>query len=263
LARPIKKGLDYFPLDVNMNELIKVTQNENLEQVVSGRLLHEFLEISTRFDIWIERNISDFEFLVDQDFCTFLVESTGGRPRRKYLLKLDMAKELSMLARNEKGREARKYFISCEKKLHSIKKELSRMEILTLAMESEKEAQRLLLENSKQQKVIEKQAPKVEFYNDAMGSETLIDLNDVAKTLLIKKDGKILGRNLLYSDLRERGLLNDNNRPYQKYVNSGMFKLVERSYIQPKTGESILYFKTLLTQRGVTYLHKILLKDEN
>ena len=107
---------------------------------------------------------------------------------------------------------------------------------------------------NEQQEQIITQKPKVDFFNDAMNSQTLIDLNDVAKTLLIKDEsGEILGRNLLYQKLRDMVVLDANNKPYQSFINSKHFKLVERSYNHPET---ILYSKTLLTQKGVTYLHK-------
>jgi anti-repressor protein len=239
-----------------MNELIKITINEQQEQIVSARDLHEFLEIKTKFADWIKNSINDFDFIKDQDFCTLSKNLENGGKSKEYHLKLDMAKELSMLARNEKGKQARKYFIECEKQLYQ-PKQLSRMDILTIAIESEKEVLKLKAESEKQQKQIITQKPKVDFFNDAMNSQTLIDLNDVAKTLLIKDEsGKILGRNLLYQKLRDMAVLNANNKPYQSFINSKHFKLVERSYNHPKTGETILYFKTLLTQKGVTYLHK-------
>lgn len=235
--------------------MIKVTTNENQEQIVNARDLHEFLESKERFSKWFERML-DYGFTVDEDFTTYQnVHPQNKQVIEDYHLKMDMAKELSMLARNEKGKQARKYFIECEKKLKQ-PQQLSRMDILKIALEAEKEVQELKLLTDTQKKQLSSQKPKVDFFNDAMSSETLIDMNDIAKTLLIKENGKILGRNLLYQKLREMELLNYNNKPYQKYINSGLFKLVEKSYNHPKTGESILYFKTLLTQKGVTFLHK-------
>ncbi len=242
-----------------MKELIKITENENQEKIVSARDLHEFLESKDRFSKWFDRML-DYGFIKDQDFTSVgkftLVNNGAKREIQDYHLKMDMAKELSMLARNEKGKEARKYFIACEKKLYQ-PQQLSRMDILEIAMESEKEVLKLKIETEKQQKLLTTQKPKVAFFDDAMDSQTLIDLNDVAKTLLIKdENGKLLGRNLLYQKLREMGVLNSNNKPYQSFIASNHFRLVERSYTHPKTGETVLYFKTLLTQKGVTYLHK-------
>ena len=107
-----------------MNELISLTQsaiNGELQQTVNARELHEFLEVSTAFKDWISRRIKDYDFMENLDFCSFLSESSGGRPSKEYYITLDMAKELAMVERNDKGKQARQYFIACEKQLHEQK----------------------------------------------------------------------------------------------------------------------------------------------
>ena len=90
-------------------------------QTVDGRALHTFLEVQTEFRAWIVRRIEEYGFEEDKDFRSFLIEtskdSSGGRPSKEYALTLDMAKELAMVERNEKGRQARRYFIECERRL--------------------------------------------------------------------------------------------------------------------------------------------------
>ena len=103
-----------------MNELITLqpqTINGNAVETVSARELHEFLEVSTAFKDWVSRRIKDYDFIENLDFCSFLSESSGGRPSKEYYITLNMAKELAMVERNEQGKEARRYFIECEKKL--------------------------------------------------------------------------------------------------------------------------------------------------
>lgn len=105
-----------------MNELIPLHQqtiNSEMVQTVSARELHAFLEVQTAFKDWIARRIVDYDFDDGIDFCSILSESSGGRPSREYYITLDMAKELAMVERNEKGKQARKYFIECEKQLKS------------------------------------------------------------------------------------------------------------------------------------------------
>lgn len=97
-----------------MNELIKITQDDNGNSVVSGRDLHDFLEVGTPYDKWFPR-MCEYGFSEEIDFSTFLSESTGGRPRTDHALTLDMAKEISMIQRTEKGKQARQYFIEVEK----------------------------------------------------------------------------------------------------------------------------------------------------
>lgn len=99
-------------------ELIRVTQ-ENGEQLVSARDLHEFLEVKKDFSDWIKTYINNIEYGFEEgfDYTIFKGNSTESmpRPRIEYILKIDMAKELAMMSKVEKGRQARKYFIECEK----------------------------------------------------------------------------------------------------------------------------------------------------
>ena len=92
-----------------MEELIKITEY-NGKKAVSARELHQFLEISTRFDMWAKR-MREYGFNEGTDFCTILSESTGGRPSLDYALTLDTAKHWAMMQRNERGMQARQYFI--------------------------------------------------------------------------------------------------------------------------------------------------------
>lgn len=101
-----------------MNELIKIQFNKQGEQVVSGRVLHEFLEVKTEYRFWIKRMI-EYGFVENVDFISFVQKCTkpkGGRSEIDHILSMDMAKELCMLQRTEKGKQARRYFIEVEKK---------------------------------------------------------------------------------------------------------------------------------------------------
>lgn len=101
-----------------MNELIKIEVNENNEQVVSGRELHKFLEVKSRFNDWFNNRIEMYGFTENVDFVAItkiLVTAQGNKSSYKdYLMKISMAKELAMIENNEKGKVIRKYFIECE-----------------------------------------------------------------------------------------------------------------------------------------------------
>lgn len=96
------------------NELIKITKDVNGNSVVSGRDLHDFLEVKTAYKDWFPR-MCEYGFIDGKDFSSILSESTGGRPRVDHAMTLDMAKEISMIQRTEKGKQARQYFIEVEK----------------------------------------------------------------------------------------------------------------------------------------------------
>lgn len=100
-----------------MNELIKITYH-NDQPAVSARELHEFLEVGTHFKDWFPR-MCEYGFKEGEDFCSFLSESTGGRPAQDAVLSIDMAKEICMLQRNEKGKLARQYFLALERDWNS------------------------------------------------------------------------------------------------------------------------------------------------
>lgn len=114
-----------------MNELIKINSNNT----VSGRELHKFLEIGTRFDKWFIR-MCEYGFNENDDFIRVAQKCPtlgGTQTIIDYAITLDMAKEISMLQRTEKGKQARTYFINCEKKLKEVvKKPLTTLEQLKL-----------------------------------------------------------------------------------------------------------------------------------
>lgn len=99
-----------------MNELIKVTQNNNGEQLVSARELYEFLGSKQDFTTWIKNRIEKYDFVENVDY-TLHKFMEGKNWKHDYVIKLDMAKELSMVENNDKGKQARRYFIECEKQL--------------------------------------------------------------------------------------------------------------------------------------------------
>ncbi|HCO6880147.1 TPA: antA/AntB antirepressor family protein [Escherichia coli] len=91
----------------------------------NARDLHAFLGVKKVFAAWITNRISEYEFIENQDYILLSnlgkqTSGRGGHNRKDYHLTLDTAKELAMVERNEKGRQIRRYFIECEKKLRSM-----------------------------------------------------------------------------------------------------------------------------------------------
>ena len=108
-----------------MNELIALNQakiNNETVQTVNARELHTFMEVGKDFSTWIKNrletlgSIENEDYLVVQEVFPKMGEK-GGRPKTEYYLTLDVAKHLAMMEKNEKGKQARQYFIGCEKKL--------------------------------------------------------------------------------------------------------------------------------------------------
>lgn len=110
-------------------ELIKITTNENGEQLVSGRELHEFLEVQTPYKKWFDR-MTEYGFTENVDFSVMdknVRDETafgGTRKTTDHAMTLDMAKEISMIQRTDKGKQARQYFIEVEKEYKEVQKKL-------------------------------------------------------------------------------------------------------------------------------------------
>lgn len=98
----------------------------------------------------------------------------------------------------------------------------------------------------------EMDGPKVEFFDDVADSKDAIAIGDTAKVLGIRG----LGRNKLFELLRNKGILMSNNQPYQKYIDSGYFRVIEQKYTKPD-GEIAINIKTLVYQKGVDYIRKV------
>ena len=225
-----------------MNELIKLSLNEKGEQVVSARELHRFLNVKTEFKDWMPRML-EYGFQEDVDFSSFLSESNGGRRSKEYALTLDCAKEISMLQRSEKGKEARQYFIACEKKLREVSVPKTYAEALL-------EAGRLALEVETKNKQIELMAPKAEFIDQVTGSKDCFDMADVAKVCNLG-----VGRNILFKFLRDSKILRENNTPYQQFIDSGHFRVIESKFNKPD-GSVCINLKTVVYQKGIDFIIK-------
>ena len=108
------------------NELVPVYETSTGEKVVYGKDLHKKLEVKTDFSTWVKRRFNECDATENEDYEVFLISgenSNGGRPQIDYIIKLDIAKEMAMLERNNKGKQIRRYFIEVEKKYKEVKEE--------------------------------------------------------------------------------------------------------------------------------------------
>lgn len=238
-----------------MNNLIKI-EVRNGQQLVSGRELHKFLEVGTRYDTWINRIIEKYNFIENKDFIVVAQkrasnEIKGYTEFDDHLMTIAMAKEIAMVSNTEKGKEARIYFIKCEEAWNSPEMILARANQIQSRMIEDYADKIKILENK-----IEEDKPKVEFYNDVTDSKNTCDMQTVAKTLNFKG----VGRNNLFEILRKENILQADNKPYQRYVDSGWFRLIETKYNDYKTSEVKISYKTVVFQKGIEKI-SALLKD--
>ena len=207
-----------------MNELIPINMNDPERITVSARDLHSFLEVGADFRHWFPR-MCEYGFERGRDFNPVKfdrLQYEGNREVRRIVddaaITIDMAKEVCMLQRNEKGKQARQYFIQLEKDWNSPEKVMARA---------------LQIANKKLQ-VLEAKAeedkPKVLFADSVAASHTSILIFDLAK--ILKQNGVDIGGNRLFDWMRKNGYLvrrkgSDYNMPTQRSMEMGLFTIKE------------------------------------
>lgn len=247
-----KEGID----NTNQYGLVMVNEQNN-EQVVSGRALHEFLEVATPYTKWFAR-MCEYGFAENEDYAVTdknVRNSNGGKQTiADHILKLDMAKELCMLARSEKGKQARRYFLELEREWNSPEKVMAR---------ALKIAQQKLMVFGDRIKLLEADAermrPKEIFADAVTGSSDTIPVGELAK--ILRQNGYRIGRNRLFDWMRENGYLiqragDSYNCPTQKAMDMGLFEIKE-TVVTHSDGSVSVYRTSKVTGKGQIYfVHK-------
>lgn len=227
-----------------MNELFNVTTNGD-KLTLSARELHKELNIAGRFSRWFEQ-MSEYGFEENVDFtsvrnCT-VVNNGAMRELQDYQITLDMAKEIAMLQRNEKGKQIRKKLIELEKAWNSPEKVMARA--LDIA---HKTIANLQIEN-------EEMKPKAFFADAVKASDSSILIGDLAK--LIKQNGTDIGQKRLFERMRNDGFLMkkgaSKNMPTQKAMEKGLFEVKERVVSNPD-GSTRITRTTKVTGEGQVF----------
>lgn len=236
-----------------MNELPKI-QTQNDQQLVDARELHEFLEIQSKFADWVRNRIEKYGFIDNQDFMTLSKNLENGGRTFEYALTLDMAKELCMVENNDKGREARRYFIQMEKKALNPYGLTSptRKQLAEWVIENEEKIEKLSAENANKDKTIKSLAPKAELMDLVLDTDNKIDIGQASKILQLP-----FGRNILFQKLRQKGIFFMNrNEPKQEYIDRGYFQLKEK-FIERDNHQGFVVIKVLVTQKGLVFIAKL------
>lgn len=232
------------------NEIIKVNY-ETEQPTVSARELYKSLEIKYRFSRWVESNFS--EFTKDEDYFGADIDVQGNQyggtqKLDDYDLTIDMAKHLCLMSKTDKGKICRQYLIDLDKAWNTPEQVMARaLEIARKTIEKMKNQNELLIADNQRMK------PKEEFFDAVADSKDAIEIGKVAKVLNYPG----IGRNKLFEILRDKGILMKDNVPYQKYIDNGCFRTIEQKY-QMQDGETRISIKTLVYQKGVDYIRKML-----
>lgn len=249
-------------MEEHMNELIKINY-ETEQPTVSARDLHEGLEVATKFATWFPR-MAEYGFSENVDYKTCYPnlgsESHGGQNMVDYQITVDMAKQICMIQRSEKGKEYRQYFLDLEKAWNTPEQIMARaLKMADAEMERLKADNQYLIADNKRMR------PKEIFADAVATSHTSILIGDLAK--LLKQNGIETGQKRLFEWMRENGYLikrkgSDWNMPTQKAMELGLFEVKESTVNNPD-GSVRINRTTKVTGKGQQYfVNKFLKRDE-
>lgn len=249
--------------------------------IVDGSALQNALENSTQYNKWITRKISQVGLVENIDYIKYYGKTKntkevqqldssvqlnpnaiGGDRKLNIVLTVKATQRVAGKDKSEVGFELLDYLfdlseIQLKEDSYRIDNPIDRAKRW---IEEQEERNQLIIANEKKQLLIEEQKPKVDFYDTVATSKTAIEMSAAVKVLnMANEKGVILGRNNLFSILRHRGILRANNEPFQKYINSKDFRVIERKWTKDN-GEEIITSKTLITQKGIDKIRKMLIK---
>lgn len=231
-------------------ELIKIIEREG-RQLVSGRELHEFLEIRTKYKDWFRRMV-EYGFEEEIDFIRVAQKRATNNLKNPvttvidHAISIDMAKEISMIQRTEKGKVARQYFINCEKKLKEVKK-LSPMELMELQFKALKEQKEKISQVENRVDKLEEDMPLFQ-----------IDCKEI-QALVRKKGIEALGgyRSIAYNDNSLRGkVYSDIQQQIRRKFGVVRYEAIKRSQLEMAKEIIINYKAPLVLENEIKLLNE-------
>lgn len=237
-----------------MNELIPTIENENGNLLVSGRDLHEFLEVKSNYSTWFER-MAEYGFVENADYflhSNFEKQNgSGGHNKIDHAVKVDMAKEISMLQRNEKGKQARQYFLDLERHWNSPEMIMKRaMQYLDRQIEA------LTLSNSQKDQLIGEIKPKADYTDTILKNKGLVSIGQIAKDYGMSANRM----NKMLHDLGVQYKQSDQWLLYAKHHDKG-YTHSETYDITRTDGRSDVKMNTKWTQKGRLFIYELLKKN--
>lgn len=181
-------------LKVIENELVPVYETSTGEKVVYGSELHEVLGVRTPYKDWSTRRLNDIDAVENEDFEAAQICAPSGQTKKDHIIKLDTAKEMAMLERNEKGKQVRRYFIQVEKKYKSASlatQELSPQLQVMINLEIEQKRQAEKLEHVEE---------RIESIREVVAIDTTSWREDTGR--ILRKIGMECGDSKSYQDVR-------------------------------------------------------------
>lgn len=231
-------------------ELIRITEKDG-QKVVSARELHAFLESKKDFSSWIKHRIKKYGLIENTDFTVLpqMGEPDNQKVKIEYALTVDAAKELSMVEGNARGKQARQYFIECERKANAIALP-SKKELAIMVVRAEEEKERLLIANELQASQLKAAAPKVQYCEEVLQSASVHTATSVAKELG-------MSAKTFNQALKDRGIQYFHDGRWQLYA-----KYQDKDYTRTRTytytdahGNTQTSVQTVWTEKGRAFIH--------
>ncbi|HEL2334969.1 TPA: phage antirepressor KilAC domain-containing protein [Streptococcus suis] len=237
-----------------MNEIINVNLNDNQEPVVSGRQLHEALGVKTPYSMWFDRMV-EYGFTENQDFLlNNFVKQTGrgGHNKVDHVIKLDMAKEIAMIQRTDRGKQVRQYFIQVEKDFNSPEKIMARALLL-----ADKKIASLTTQNQLLEQELEVAREQTRYLNVILDSKDPILITQIAQDygMSAKQFNKTL------KELGVQRFVNGQWILYRLYQGKGYIASKTFTY-EDRTGAVRTKINTVWTQKGRLFLYELLAKED-
>lgn len=236
-----------------MNELIPITY-QNDRPAVSARELHDFLEVKTDFPHWFSR-MCEYGFSENVDFAKLPGQKCPtNNPKNPwteitdYSLSIDMAKELCMIQRTERGKQARQYFLQIEKNWNSPEKVMARA--LQIANDTIKS---LSFENTQQKQLIAEYEPKANYVDEILSSRDAVNITQISKDYGMSGESM----NKLLHDKGVQYKLGDQWLLYSKYQHEGYTKSTTKQ-ITHRDGTPGSVLHTKWTQKGRLFIYELL-----
>lgn len=243
-----------------MNDLIKVNFDETSDTMptISGRELHQALEVKTRYNDWFSR-MCEYGFTEGKDFYSILSKtSESGRPSTDHNLTIDMAKELCMIQRTEIGKKCREYFLEVERRWNSPEAVMARALKMADVKLLEATQKITVLETtvSVQKQQIAELQPKASYYDLVLNCKDLLSATQIAKDY---------GKSAVWlnNKLHELGIQFKQGNVwllYQKYAEFGYTSTKTHPY-NGSDGQQHVKPHTYWTQKGRLFIYELLKAD--
>lgn len=249
-----------------MDSLIPINYDNPERPTVSGRELHEFLQVGADYRHWFPRMV-EYGFTEGEDFNPVKidrVQNEGGRKVTRtvddHQLTIPMAKELRMIQRNERGKQARQYFLAVEAQWNSPEAVMRRAVLIAT-----KQNKQLVNANRQLTARVTELEPKGVFADAVSASKSSILIGELAK--IVRQNGVDMGQNRLFDYLRKNGYLvrgnrTDRNMPTQRSMELGLFEIKETT-ICHSDGHTSISKTVKVTGKGQQYFINLLLGKKN